>query len=58
MKYAVEMASGGTMYTPSVTEISTGVQKLLGGIHIQTNSKQGHLISLLFTCQNKGIYTL
>jgi hypothetical protein len=31
MKYAVEMGSGALIYTPSFTEIGSGIQKLMGG---------------------------
>jgi hypothetical protein len=34
MKYAVEMASGGMMYIPSFITIGSGIQKLLGEIHV------------------------
>jgi hypothetical protein len=36
MKYTIEMASGGVIYIPDFMKISTGVQKLIGGIHMQT----------------------
>jgi hypothetical protein len=31
MKYAVEMSSGATIYTPSFIKIGLGIQKLMGG---------------------------
>jgi hypothetical protein len=38
MNYAVEMGSGAIIYRPSLIKIGSGIQKLIGGIHIQTNS--------------------
>jgi hypothetical protein len=37
MKYAVRMTSGGMIYIPVFIKIGSGVQKLLGGINIQTH---------------------
>jgi hypothetical protein len=51
MKYPVERTSGGMMYLPSFINISSDVQKLLGGIH--TQRKQGDFINLLLFLQNK-----
>jgi hypothetical protein len=55
MKYAVEMGSGAMIYTyvPSFINIGSGIQKLMGRIHIQTHREQGDLISLLLFFQNK-----
>jgi hypothetical protein len=39
MKYAVEMGSGALIYISSFIKIGSGIQKLMGGIHIQTHSK-------------------
>jgi hypothetical protein len=39
MKYAVEMASGGLTCIPVFIKISSGVQKLLGGVHMQTHTR-------------------
>jgi hypothetical protein len=36
MKYAVEMGSSAVKYIPSFIEISSGLQKLMGRIHIHT----------------------
>jgi hypothetical protein len=33
MKHAIEMASGGMIYIPSLIKTGSGVQKLEGGIH-------------------------
>jgi hypothetical protein len=38
MKYAVEMGSGAMIYVPSVIKIGSGVQKLIGGVHTDTDS--------------------
>jgi hypothetical protein len=37
MKYAVEMGSGAMIYIPSFIQIGSGIQKLIGRIHIQTH---------------------
>jgi hypothetical protein len=49
MKNAVEMGSVVVIYIPSFIKIGSGIQKILGGIHIhtQTHRQQGDLISLL-----------
>jgi hypothetical protein len=39
--------SGGVVYTPNVIKIGAGIQKLIGGIHMQTHRQQGDLIGLL-----------
>jgi hypothetical protein len=52
MNYAVEMGSGAMIYTPSFM-IGSAIQKLMGGIHIQTHRWQGDLVSLLLCFQNK-----
>jgi hypothetical protein len=39
MKYAVEMGSGAVIYVSSFIKIGSGIQKMLGGIYIQTESK-------------------
>jgi hypothetical protein len=39
MKYAVEMGSRARIYIPSFIKIGLGVQKVIGGIHRQTESK-------------------
>jgi hypothetical protein len=36
MMYAIEVASWGMIYLPSFIKTDSGIQKLLGGIHIQT----------------------
>jgi hypothetical protein len=38
MKYAVEMGSVTMIYIPSFVKIGSGIQKLIGGIHIHTES--------------------
>jgi hypothetical protein len=38
MKYAVEMASGAMMYIPSFIKIGSAIQKLIGGIYIDTQT--------------------
>jgi hypothetical protein len=38
MKQAVEMGSGVMIYIPSFIKTGSGIQKLLGGIHIHTDS--------------------
>jgi hypothetical protein len=57
MKYTVEMVSGGMIYVPSFIKIGSGVQKLLGEMHIlihrHTHRQQGNLVSLLLFFQNK-----
>jgi hypothetical protein len=47
MKYAVEMGSVAIIYIPSFINIGSGIQKLIGGIHIQTHRQEGDRISLL-----------
>jgi hypothetical protein len=43
MKYAVEMGSGALMYMPSFIKIGSGIQKLIGGRHIQTHELMGEI---------------
>jgi hypothetical protein len=38
MKYAVEIGSGTMIYVPSFIKIGSAIQKLIGRIHIQTQS--------------------
>jgi hypothetical protein len=38
MKYAVEIASDAMIYIPSFTKIGSGIQKLIKGIDIRTDS--------------------
>jgi hypothetical protein len=49
------MGSGAVIYVPSFIQIGSGIQKLLGGTHRQTNThtKQRYLISLLYFSKNK-----
>jgi hypothetical protein len=58
MNYVVEMRLGTRIYIPSLIKIGSGIQKLIGGIHIQTQThtqgQEGDLISLLLFFQNKG----
>jgi hypothetical protein len=47
MKYAIKMGSGAMIYIPSFIKIGSGIQKLMGGIHRDTNSV---MISLAYFC--------
>jgi hypothetical protein len=38
MKYTVEMGSDAMIYITSYINISSGIQKLIGGIHRHTDS--------------------
>jgi hypothetical protein len=38
VKYAVEMGSGAKIYISRFIKIGSGIQKLIGGIHIQTQT--------------------
>jgi hypothetical protein len=38
MKYAVEMGSGAVLHMPSFINSDSGIQKLKGGIHRNTDS--------------------
>jgi hypothetical protein len=49
MNYAVEMGLGAMIYIPSFIKIGLGIQKLMGGIHVQT-----HSIFLFFQNKNVG----
>jgi hypothetical protein len=40
MKYAVEMGSGLMIYIPSLIQIGSGIQKLIGGIYRHTDSME------------------
>jgi hypothetical protein len=53
MNYAVQMGPSGLMYISSFMKTDSAIQKLLGGIHIQTYRQQGDLISLHLFYQNK-----
>jgi hypothetical protein len=46
MKYAVEMGSGATIYIPSLINIGSGIQKLIGE-DAQTHRQNGDLIGIL-----------
>jgi hypothetical protein len=54
MNHAIQMGSGAMIYICFV-KIDSAVQKLIGGIRIQTHRQQGDFISLLsfFFFQNK-----
>jgi hypothetical protein len=39
MKYVVEMSSGAMIHIPSFIKIGRGIQKLAGGIRIQTSTQ-------------------
>jgi hypothetical protein len=45
IKYAAEMASCGRMYMPNFMKIGRGVQKVVMGEYIHTNSKKKKKIS-------------
>jgi uncharacterized RmlC-like cupin family protein len=48
-EYAVEVISGGMMYIPSFIKIRSGIEKLLGRIHIDTQTaKWSHKPSFVF----------
>jgi hypothetical protein len=40
MKYATEMSSDAMVYIPSFVNIDSGIQKLIGGIHMHAGSKE------------------
>jgi hypothetical protein len=46
MKYALEMGSGAMIYIPSLINIGSGIQKLIGGIH-------RHSMEIASSFQNK-----
>jgi hypothetical protein len=46
MKYAVEMGSDATIYTPSFRNIDSGIHKLIAG-DTQTHRQNADVISLL-----------
>jgi hypothetical protein len=52
MKSSVEMDSGAMIYIPSFIKTGSGIQKLMGRIHIQTHRQHGDLISLLLFFKN------
>jgi hypothetical protein len=54
VNYAVEMGSGAMIYILSFIQIGSGIQKLIGGIHIYTHTyeKEVDLISLFLFFQN------
>jgi hypothetical protein len=51
--YAIEIGSGA-ICIPSFIKIDSGVQKLIGGIYMQTHRQLGDLISLVLFFQNEG----
>jgi hypothetical protein len=53
MNYVVEIGLGVMLYTPSLIKNGSVVQKLIGGIHIQTHRQEGNLISLILFFQRK-----
>jgi hypothetical protein len=57
MKYVVKMGSGAMVYTPSSMKIGSGIEKLLGGTHTdtQTHRQQGDPRNILLFFQNKEI---
>jgi hypothetical protein len=53
MKYAGKTGSGAMVYIPSVINIESGIQKLMGRIH--RHKQQGGHISLFSFFKNKEI---
>jgi hypothetical protein len=47
MKYAVEMDRGAVVYIPYFIKIGSGIQKLIGGGSVLTDTQDGARISLL-----------
>jgi hypothetical protein len=45
--YALEMGLSAMIYIPSFIKIDSGIQKLLGGIHIQRDRQKHDLKRLL-----------
>jgi hypothetical protein len=41
------MGSNAMLYTPSFIKIGSGIQKLIGRIHVQTHRQQDDVTSLL-----------
>jgi hypothetical protein len=58
MKYAVEMGSGAVIYIPNFINIGSGIQKLIGGTHIQTHRRRGDHISLLLFFQSNESFII
>jgi hypothetical protein len=54
MKYAIEMSSGAMTYIPSFIKIGSGIRKLMGGAHSDTQ-QQGYLISLFLFSQIRKV---
>jgi hypothetical protein len=48
------MDSGAMTYIPNFIKNSLDIQKLIGGLHIQTHRQQSDFISLFMFLQNKG----
>jgi hypothetical protein len=46
MKYVAGIDSGAMKYIICVIKPGSGIQKLIGGIHIQSGRQQGDLISI------------
>jgi hypothetical protein len=55
MNYIAEMSLGALIYVPNSVKIDSAIQKLIGGggIHVQTDTQQRDLISLILFYQNK-----
>jgi hypothetical protein len=49
MKYAVDIASGGMIHTPSLIKIGSGVQKLLWGDSHTHKAKLSHKHNFIFS---------
>jgi hypothetical protein len=50
VSYVVKMELGTMLQLPSFIKFGSGIQKLIGGIHIQThtNKPEGDFINLLY----------
>jgi hypothetical protein len=49
MKYAVEMGSGAMIYIPSFIKIGSGIEKMVGGGFIDTQTAWGsHMRTIIY----------
>jgi hypothetical protein len=55
MNYAVEISSGAMIYTPNFIKIGSGIQKVIGGVHIQTHRQKAIHKPTYISFQNKEI---
>jgi hypothetical protein len=44
MKHAVEMGLGAMIYIPSFIKTDSGIQKLIRGIHVQSNRHTDNMV--------------